>query len=301
MLLRNNPKPCTPHGAVKTCVENFAPLPTVAMRVIDMIGDPTTTIADLENVLQGDIALVASVLKLANSAFYGFRRQVDSLNHALVLLGKDEVQNNVLARVLFQAFTVSDEYQKSIMVSVWKHSLECALAAECIAEYCGDTRKIYFLGGILHDIGKFVIIQNFLKEIEDLGHYGMMVDEKSLELELERFGCGHNDLGAQILHRWMFPGELVGMVREHHDFTEIKNRERPSQILMLANLLSKWTIIKDEHEDENEARECALFNLLLWCGGESKIIPGEEAALELEINFRQRLEDRADLLEMLKM
>ena len=300
MLLGNKPKSCTPHGAVKACVENFSPLPTVAMRVIDMIGDPTTTIADLENVLQGDIALVASVLKLSNSAFYGFRRQVDSLNRALVLLGKDEVQNNVLSRVLFQAFTVSDEHQKSIMVSVWKHSLECALAAECIAEYCGDTRKIYFLGGMLHDIGKFVIIQNFFKEIEDIECYGMMVDEKSLELEHERFGCGHNDIGAQMLHRWMFPGLLVGIVREHHDFTEIKDREQPSQILMLANLLSKWSIIKDEHEEEDTAGDSALFKLLLWCGMESKIIPDEEAILELEMQFRQRLEERASLLEMLK-
>jgi putative nucleotidyltransferase with HDIG domain len=288
------------HKRVLASVGDFAPLPAVAMRIMDMVADPDTMAVDLEAVLQGDVSLVAAVLKLANSAFYGLRRQVISVRHALVLLGKSEVQGLVLSRVMLQAFKVPEGREKVLMVGVWKHSLECALAAECVAEQCGVENSMYFLGGMLHDIGKLVVIQKFLKESEALGHYGQFDGKNDLAAELELLGCGHNELGSQLLHRWMFPPQLVEMVHNHHSYDGLVACGHPSQILILANLLCRWTVVKD-CEGKNEAQETALFALLLRCGADSKIIPDEKALAEMENAFRQRLEERADLLEMLKM
>lgn len=282
------------------CIEDFAPLPAVATRVMDMVADPDTNAADLESVLQGDVSLVTAVLKLANSAFYGLRRQVISLRHALVLLGKNEVRDLVISRVMFRAFKVPEGRQKALMVGVWKHSLECALAAECIAEQCATESSMCFLGGMLHDIGKLVIVQKFLKEIEDLDRYGQLVEKNGLEVELELLGCGHDELGFQLLHRWMFPPQLVEVVQNHHRYDDIAVCGRPSQILILADLLSRWTILKDL-EGGDTAQEAAFSSLLLRCGADSRIIPDEKALLEMEDSFRQRLEERSDLLEMLKM
>jgi putative nucleotidyltransferase with HDIG domain len=300
MLQKDDCQPFSLHKRVSACVEDFAPLPAVAMRVMDMVADPDTMAADLESVLQGDVSLVTAVLKLANSAFYGLRRQVISLRHALVLLGKNEVRGLVISRVMFQAFKVPAGRQKILMLGVWKHSLECALAAECIAEQCGAENSVYFLGGMLHDIGRLVIVQKFLKEIEDLDHYGQLVEKSGLEVELKLLGCGHNELGSQLLHRWMFPPQLVEMVQNHHNYDGIAACGRSSQILILANLLSRWAVLKDL-EGKDEAQEAGLFALLLRCGADSKIIPDEKALVEMESAFRLRLEERADLLEMLKM
>ncbi len=137
------------HKRIFASVEGFAPLPAVAMRVMDMTAEPDTMAVELETVLQGDVSLVAAVLKLANSAFCGFRRQVVSLRHALTLLGKSEVQSLVLSQVMFQAFKVTTGRQKALMTGVWRHSLECALAAECVAERCDIEDSVYFLGGML--------------------------------------------------------------------------------------------------------------------------------------------------------
>ena len=302
MLKRNEPNPCSSQGRLLRGVEDFAPLPSVAMRVMSLVADPDTCAADLESVLQGDVALVAAVLKLANSVFYGLRRQIDSLKHALLLLGKNEVQSIVLSQVLFQAFKVPDGEQKEIMVNVWKHSLECALAAECVADQCGDDGSVYFLGGMLHDIGKLVIVQKFLKDFEDLDHYGKLVELDSFEIELERLGCGHDELGSQLLNRWMFPVQLVQMVREHHDYSTIAECDRSSQIMILGNLLCKWRSLKDQDEPNKlEKEEAAFLSLLMDCGVDSNLIPDEEALSGLENAFRQRLEERAELLEMLQM
>lgn len=298
MLRRDRERVCIPRGKVIRSIDNFAPLPAVAVRVIGMVADQETSVTDLEPVLKGDVALVASVLRLANSAFYGVRREVSSLRHALLLLGKSEVQCLVLSQILFQAFKTPKGLQKTLMADIWRHSLECALAAECIAEQCGEGDSIYFLGGMLHDIGKLVIVQKFLDDIQDPGFYGQSVGIEGLEVESERLGCGHDELGCQLLNRWLFPHQLVEMVRDHHEYERIAECKRPSQIIILANLLCRWTVFVDVDDKAGEADFSAL---LLRCGKDSKLIPDTEALLDMGEAYRQRLEERATLLEMLQM
>ncbi len=299
MLQKCNYQPCSLHKRVSSSVEDFAPLPSVAMKVMSMVTDPDTTTTELEAVLQGDISLVAAVLKLANSAFYGMRRKVISLRHALILVGRSEVQGLLLSQIMFQAFKVPAGRQKDIMAGVWRHSIECALAAEYVAEQCGDSNAVCFLGGMLHDIGKLLIIQQFSVEIEDLEHYGRQSEEKGVEAEVKSLGCGHNELGARLLHRWMFPTLLVEMVRNHHDYSEIGRYDRSLQILVVADLLSRWVVLKEQEED-NEGQLDVLYTFLVQCGAESKIIPDTESLIAMESGLRQRLEERSELLDMLR-
>ncbi len=279
-------------------IDNFAPLPAVAVRVIGMVADRETSVVDLEPVLKGDVALVASVLRLANSAFYGVRREVSSLRHALLLLGKSEVQCLVLSQVLFQAFKTPKGVQKTLMGDIWKHSLECALAAECVAEHCNEGNAIYFLGGMLHDIGKLVVVQKFLSDIQDPSFYGQSVVMDGLELELERLGCGHDELGCQLLNRWLFPPPLMEMVRDHHEYERIAECSLSNQVIILANLLCRWVECMDF--DENNSKEF-FASLLSRCGKDSSLLPNKASLLDLEKAYRARLEERSALLEMLQM
>ncbi len=301
MLRRTDPKQTLLYKRVAACVEDFAPLPSVAMRVMELVSDPDTMAADLESVLRGDVSLVAAVLKLANSAFYGLRRQVVSLKHALTLLGKNEVQNLVLARILFQAFRLSDTHQRTLVTKIWKHSLECALAAECIAEQVHEENQLFFLGGMLHDIGKLLVVSEFSQEIEEIEHYGQLTGVEDLEIELGVLGCGHNELGSQLLYRWMFPSILVQMVGEHHDYERITECGYSSQILILADLLSRLVVMKDwEDEMDREGIDSGkIESLLLSYGGLSRVIADEQELERVEGKYRQRLEERAELLELL--
>jgi len=303
MLQKDNSSPCILQSKTISSIESFAPLPSVAMRVLDMVADTATTAADLEDVLRSDVSLVTSVLKLANSAFYGVRRQVDSLRHALLLLGKSEVQSLVLSRVMFQAFKNPPGTQKTLMVGVWRHSLECALAAESISMQLGEGDSIFFLGGMLHDIGKLVVIQKFIQDVDGLDHYDTLDEEDGLTMELEALGCGHGELGAMLLHRWMFPAELEQMVRMHHDYTGIASCSRMCQILILANLLCRWVAAQDllEGADANEASVIALRGMLLRCGEASGIINSDGSLVQFEHVYRKYLADKVDLLELLQM
>lgn len=300
MAARDDCKPFFFNGQATACAEEFAPLPAIAMRVLEMVVDPGSRTKDLESVIQGDVSLVAAILKLANSAFYGFRRKVSSLHHALVLIGKTEVQSLVLSRVMLRSFKVPEGQQKMLMVGVWQHSLECALAGECIADYCGAEEPGYFIAGMLHDIGRLVVIQKYLKAAEDLVTYGMLIEGNSMKEEMEFLGCGHNELGSQLLRRWMFPPQLVEMVREHHDYDGIGFRGRSTQVLILADLLCRLLATKNPRS-MNPERERMFQGLLLRCGADSGIIQDEVVLAEIEELYSKRLEERAELIALLQM
>ncbi len=303
MLRKDNSSGCVLRARIVSSIDAFAPLPSVAMRVLDMVADSETTAGDLEEVLRSDVSLVTSVLKLANSAFYGVRRQVDSLRHALLLLGKSEVQSLVLSRVMFQAFKNPKGVQKTMMVGVWKHSLECGLAAETISRQLGEGDSIFFLGGMLHDVGKLIVIEKFLEEIDGFEHYETLDEEDGLVVELNLIGCGHDELGAMLLHRWMFPEELEQMVRVHHDYNGIASCSRVEQILILANLLCRWVVAQDllEKGEGKEAGVIALRGILLRAGDASGIISSTGSLVQMEYAYRKYLTEKADLLEMLQM
>lgn len=303
MLRKDNSNVCMSRSSIISSIEAFAPLPSVAIRVLDMVADSETSAADLEEVLRSDVSLVTSVLKLANSAFYGVRRQVDSLRHALLLLGKSEVQSLVLSKVMFQAFKNPQRVQKRMLVGVWRHSLECALAAESIGRQLDEEDSIFFLGGMLHDIGKLVVIQKFLDKIDGFDHYDTLNEEDGLGLELKILGCGHDELGAMLLHRWMFPEELERMVRVHHDYIDIASCNRVEQVLILANLLSRWVGAQDlfERGEAEEASVIALRSRLLRAGGASGIVNSAESLVQMEYAYRKYLTEKAELLEMLQM
>ncbi len=301
MLGKQNPEQVLLYKRVSSCVEGFAPLPSVAMRVLDLVTDPDTTVADFEKVLQGDVSLVAAVLKLANSAFYGLRRQVDSLRHALTLLGKSEVQNLILMKVLFRSFRATDNHQQGIMTAIWRHALETATAAEAIGTVVDEESPLLFLGGMLHDIGKVLIVSEFFSEVEKLESYGIPGGISNEAEEQEIFGCGHSKLGGQLLYRWLFPVHLVDIVAQHHDYDTIAEKEVAGRILILANLLSCLvTLMEWEHTVMNREEELAqVRSLLLSCGEASGLIRDAESLDSIIDLYRQRLEDRRDLLELM--
>lgn len=301
MLQRQDPEQVLLYKRVISCVEGFAPLPSVAMRVLEIAADSETTVLDLEEVLEGDVSLVAAVLKLANSAFYGLRRQVDSLKHALTLLGKSEVMNIVLVKVMFRSFKASFDRQQVVMTIIWRHSLECALAAECLGEMSCDENPLFFLVGMLHDVGKVLIVSEFFSEVEGVPLYGYPGAESFKEVEKEKFGCSHDKLGSQLLDRWLFPVSIVQMVAEHHDYEKISDKKCISKVLILANLLSRLVTLKDwEHTEKNRNAELEkVHSLLLSCGKTSKMLPDEESLEIIEKVYRQRLDDKRELLDLM--
>ena len=195
-------------------IEHLPTLPHVVMRVLSMAESPKISALELSKTM--DQSLAAKVLKMANSAYYGGRdRKINSILHAIVMVGFEAVKEIILTTSLFHTFHDARDVQA--LQPLWQHSMECALIAKRLAWiYRYDSLDEAYLSGLTHDIGRLVIEQYFSDqywEIEEKREAGMDL----LEAEKEVLEITHAEIGGKISERWGFPANLVDSIAHHHD------------------------------------------------------------------------------------
>jgi putative nucleotidyltransferase with HDIG domain len=212
-------------------------IPVVATKVLQLIESETTTAEDLARVVSSDAAVAARVLKISNSSFFGCRRQINTLSHAIMMLGYNTLKSLVMAASVKQVYKSYGLAEKML----WEHSFGAALAARIIAS---ATQQINdeeaFLGGLFHDIGKTIMnnidSQRFQMVIQKCYNEGISFQEA----EQEFYPYSHAEVGGLVIEKWNFPEMLIKAVMEHHRFS-FGEDEDPYQILLtstvgLANL-----------------------------------------------------------------
>jgi len=191
-------------------------IPTVALKVMELMEEESTSAADLKRVIEVDPALAARVLKISNSALYGCRGSVTSLPTAIMVMGFDTLKSVVIAastRSIYKRFGLTEKF-------LWEHSLVNGLASRAIAAKVGLGKlDEAFVAGLLHDIGK-VVIDNSAP-----AQYQMLVSKVFCEgldfedAERAMFGFSHVDVGAMVAKKWKLSEELEAVITCHHDFT----------------------------------------------------------------------------------
>ena len=193
-------------------------MPQVAAKVMELVAIPDTTASDLKRVISDDPALTAKILRFSNSALYSCVREVSTLTDAIVIMGFNTIRSLVIAtstRSLYQKAGRGAGPKERLL---WKHSVACALSARITAErvkYLAIEEA--FIGGLLHDIGKVVLLQK--ASLEYLQAFKkVMIDKKSFaEIEQGIYGFTHADLGAVIIKDWNLPQELELSILNHHN------------------------------------------------------------------------------------
>ena len=150
-MMNNNPNKLDPQQLAAEFKE-IPPMPNVMIKALNIIKNPTTGIAELAKIMQVDQAISTKTLSLVNSAFYGFRQQITSINKALVVLGMMKAKNIIMSLALKQMMTAQGSRE------LWEHSIKCAVAAEILAkEYKVINPDDAFVIAFLHDIGKMLL------------------------------------------------------------------------------------------------------------------------------------------------
>jgi len=195
--------------------KDIPPMPNVMVKALSVIKNPTTGIQELAKIMQVDQAISTKTLSLVNSAFYGFRQQITSINKALVVLGMMKAKNIIMSLALKQMMTAQGSRE------LWEHSIRCAVAAEIIAkEYKVINPDDAFVIGFLHDIGKMLLnVKNPLKysKVRYLAAQGNL---SLVEIEDMQFGTNHCILGALVSKKWQLPVILTNCIRYHHNPTQ---------------------------------------------------------------------------------
>ncbi|MDZ7727160.1 MAG: HDOD domain-containing protein [Dehalococcoidia bacterium] len=199
-------------------IEELPPLPAVAAKVMAMADDDNCSALDLAQVLSADQALTAKMIKISNSAYYGFARKVSTVREAVVVLGFKQVQQLAVTTSLMNAWSQRPSKDEAFNMDLfWGHTVAVAIAAESIAKKSRVARpEDGFTAGILHDIGRLVLKMT----MPDAFHEAVLLAREGTPLhqaELACTGYDHQVIGKALGEGWKFPGHLVDAVACHHD------------------------------------------------------------------------------------
>ncbi len=220
-------------------IEQIPTIPMVSQRIMEIAGDEEAPFKDFVRIIEKDQALAAKILRVANSAFYGFLSRVSSLEHALVILGINEVKSIVLGCSVYNFFShgQNDAFDRT---RFWKHAITCSQVAKLLGTHF-NTRNgdSLFLSGLIHDIGKVVLDQYFHEDFLQIIEYVSLTKTTFSKAEKKILGTTHDQIAAKLLKQWRFPDEVIMQVLYHHAPWHDKNYRTNSIIIYLANVLTK--------------------------------------------------------------
>jgi putative nucleotidyltransferase with HDIG domain len=203
----------------KELIQNACDIPAVPMvayKVLKLIENPNSTMEEIQRAITADQAMATRILKVANSAFYGVRRSIDTVSEAITIIGFNTVKHIVLAvstREVYKEFGLFEQ-------KLWEHSLAVSVASGLIAgEIAFLKREEAVVTGLLHDIGK-AILNNSQPE-----KYSIVIQtvydkiKPYASVEKEVFGFDHSEVGYLLAEKWGFPEVLCNVILKHHTWS----------------------------------------------------------------------------------
>ncbi len=192
-------------------------LPQVTNDIMRLTEDPDSTVQDIERIVMKDQSLTARILRLANSAYYGYPRRISTISEASVLLGFQAIRSITLTASVNGLLVKEVKGYGLEENELWKQSLSTAIVSRHIAKKVKYAKvdKVY-VAGLLRDIGKVImsyyLTEHFNKIMELIKKEGV----DFLEAEEKILGFNHGQVGAKVAKKWNLPDELIEAIAYHH-------------------------------------------------------------------------------------
>lgn len=200
---------------VMQSVRQLPSLSSVVTQLLGLFGRAEPDSAAIGRAFDRDQALAARVLRIANSPFYGMPGRVVSIQDAMVVLGLRNLRNLTLAAAVTNSFPAfqSDWFDQRVF---WRHSLSVAQSADALAACTGRNQESAFTAGLLHDIGRLVLVTCFPEHSRRVALYQKQHDCPYSEAELEVLEIDHAMIGAALARRWNFAEVIQQSIALHH-------------------------------------------------------------------------------------
>jgi putative nucleotidyltransferase with HDIG domain len=213
--------------------------PVLYLKFNEMISDPTTTQNQIANLILKDQSMMAKILRLSNSAMYSRRRAITNITNAITFLGLETLKNLILQVSLMRTFSFNDGDLPQFSINTfWEHSMGTAYFCSIISKKFNlPENDDYYLGGLLHDIGKLLIYQFYPDKFKEI--VLKQINDKSMDVNAEQdiLGVDHTDVGAQLAREWKFKEDIISPIGDHH--REQKNQTLNTAVVQTANRFAK--------------------------------------------------------------
>ncbi|NMM27631.1 MAG: HDOD domain-containing protein [Glaciimonas sp.] len=189
--------------------------PAVVMQLLGSIGQSNADINQLSAMVSKDQALSAKALHLANSSFYGMQRKVTTMPQALSILGLNSLRTLITAAAVIDRFPTKDHGGFDFQI-FWRHSIATAVCARLIAKRVDINPESAFMAGLLHDIGRLVLVTGFPEQYQAAMQYRTKHDCTMLEAERAILSYDHTAAGQVLAEHWRFPPAIQMAIAGHH-------------------------------------------------------------------------------------
>jgi HD-like signal output (HDOD) protein len=227
--------------------ERIEPVPQVIHQLMGLVDDPEVPVSEITELILYEPLVTANLLKLANSAAFGFKRKIDSVHDAVVLLGLKQVVEMVLLSGVSKPLKSAHQGYGLEEGQLWKQSVSCALIASAIAETIEAPGKhTVFTAALLKDIG-VIVLDRHMGDAMAAIRRAMEVDRLSLvAAERQVLGIDHAHLGGRIAANWNFSEALAGTIQNHHLTDEVTDIPKATAMVYLADSMCSMAGINGE-------------------------------------------------------
>jgi HD-like signal output (HDOD) protein len=204
-------------------------IPHVTQQVIKSLRNEDVSIKELVDLVGNDQVIVAKVLRLANSSYYGAGRNVTSVGSAVKLLGLNIFRNLVIASSLVSTFPKADGFD---LPAFWRNSMLVANLAHIVGRDLDIDRGMLFSAGLMHGIGQLLIylcMPNAARTVADECKCSRLEQQRMIEQRLLQMD--HFEVGMELARRWHFPGTIQAVIG-HYDAPGDNNL--PGQVVHCA-------------------------------------------------------------------
>ena len=201
-------------------IDSMPSLSITVSKILEVARDPQVTAKDLNKVISLDPVLVGRVLKLVNSAYYGLRNKVTSLVTAIIMLGINTIKNLALSTAVLGNVQKDSSFKALDVNGFWRHSIGVGVTSKLIGAKIGITlnrQEEFFIGGLLHDIGKIPINVLFEEDYLKAIHQADFEKTQLIDMESKIIGITHAEVGKMIAEKWRLTGETYECILHHHD------------------------------------------------------------------------------------
>ncbi len=214
-------------------------LPQVMLKLVKACGNDRANIEDLTDIISTDPSLTSKLLQIIGSPFVNLPKEVNNIKTAVVYLGLDTIRNIAISSSAMHFFSLSKKLPDFDITRFWYHSYKCGVIAREIArENNFSDPDEFFLGGLLHDIGRLILMQTFPREYQTI--LDTAVSEKDMITgEMDLFGADAPQISALLFSHWnlnplnsdavLFINEPVEKIREEVSYIKT---------IYMANILS---------------------------------------------------------------
>ncbi len=224
-------------------IDKLIPRPEIALAVMTLANDGDCQITTLSNKIKQDPSLMANMLRLANSAYFGHMKEINSIADIVVRLGLDTVKMLAITSASIGILKTPQEMYNLEPGALWQHSYATALLSSIIGRYarCQSLSTLY-TAALLHDIGK--IILNKPLQTESMNSGEEYTEGSLIDFEHKLLHTDHARVGMVLLQNWGLPEEIISPIGHHHDKDISKLNDLNCRIVYLANFITESIGIK---------------------------------------------------------